>query len=69
MTDTARLLENFEALPTLEVAAVQIGCSRALIDTLVRRGELQVIRFSRRCVRVDPASLQAYLQKRQPQSA
>ena len=61
MIDTTRLLENFGALPTLEQAAAQIGCSR--------RGELQVIRFSRRCVRVDPTSLQAYLQKHQPQSA
>jgi excisionase family DNA binding protein len=69
VTDATLLRASFEALPTIEQAAALVGCSRSGIDALVRRRELRVIKFGRRCTRVDPASLQTYLQKRQKESA
>ena len=59
---------DFDTLPTFEQVAVALRCSRSNIETLVKKGELQVFRFGRRCVRIDPVSLQTYLKKQQAQS-
>jgi excisionase family DNA binding protein len=63
-------MKTSTALPTepqplsYEEAAAALQCSRSVIERLVRVGELQVIKYGARCVRVDRTSFEAYLAKR-----
>lgn len=56
-TDLADLL-------TFEQCAVELDGSRTLVENLVKRGELPVVKLGNRCVRIDRHALDDYLARR-----
>ena len=58
-------------LLTRQQAAERLNVSESTLDRLIRSGDITAIKFSRRLVRVDPASVEANIAQRriQPRSA
>jgi len=56
-------------LPTRELsyeeAATILGCSRAVVERLVRIGRLPCIRHGARCVKIDSAVLREFIATRE----
>ena len=44
-------------------AATALNVSRRFLETEIKRGHLQVMRFGRRCVRIRPQDLDSYAEK------
>ena len=52
---------DFAGLLTFEQCAVELEGSRTLVENLVKRGELSVVKLGNRCVRIERYALDAYL--------
>ena len=48
----------------LPEAAASVCCSRRFLENQIKAGYLRVVRLSKRCVRVRPADLISYLDRR-----
>lgn len=50
-------------LLTKPEAAKLLHCSMGHLDNAIQSGQLTVIRFGRRCVRISPMDVEAYIEK------
>jgi len=54
---------SFSAL-RLPVVANRLGVSRRFIEQQIAKGNLQCVRFSPRCIRITPAQLEDWIERR-----
>jgi excisionase family DNA binding protein len=58
------LQEKLDSLLDYQSAAERLNVSESTIKRLVGRGELQAVRVGQRALRIEPATLQTYIESR-----
>ena len=61
----AALLERFPSGLLKKIDAREVlRCSATTLESLIRRGELPLVRVSARCLRIEPSALREFIEAR-----